>query len=65
MIDPLAAAGPHIKTGSLRALAVTTPQRNHRFGHPDANRRRVPATISRAGAACSRPPASPRAIVQS
>src|SRR5207247_11047174 len=31
MIDPLAAAGPHIKAGSLRALAVTTPQRNPSF----------------------------------
>jgi tripartite-type tricarboxylate transporter receptor subunit TctC len=27
MIDPLAASAPHIKSGSLRALAVTTPQR--------------------------------------
>ena len=27
MIDPLAAAGPHVKAGFLRALAVTTPQR--------------------------------------
>ena len=31
MIDPLAAAGPHIKSGLLRALAVTTPQRNTVF----------------------------------
>ncbi len=31
MIDPLAAASPHIKSGSLRALAVTTPQRNANF----------------------------------
>jgi tripartite-type tricarboxylate transporter receptor subunit TctC len=31
MIDPLAAAGPHIKSGSLRALAVSTPQRNPSF----------------------------------
>ena len=28
MIDPLAAAAPHIRAGLLRALAVTTPQRN-------------------------------------
>ncbi len=28
MIDPLAASAPHIKSGNLRALAVTTPQRN-------------------------------------
>jgi len=31
MIDPLAAAGPHIKGGFLRALAVTTAQRNPSF----------------------------------
>jgi tripartite-type tricarboxylate transporter receptor subunit TctC len=31
MIDPLAASAPHIKSGSLRALAVTTPQRNISF----------------------------------
>ena len=31
MIDPLAAGAPHIRAGSLRALAVTTPQRNHSF----------------------------------
>ena len=31
MIDPLAAAGPHIKAGFLRALAVTTAQRNPSF----------------------------------
>ncbi len=31
MIDPLAASAPHIKSGSLRALAVTTPQRNPAF----------------------------------
>ena len=31
MVDPLAAAGSHIKSGLLRALAVTTPQRNGAF----------------------------------
>ena len=31
MIDPLAASAPHIKSGALRALAVTTPQRNPSF----------------------------------
>ncbi len=31
MIDPLAAAGPHVKAGFLRALAVTTAQRNPSF----------------------------------
>jgi len=31
MIDPLAASAPHIKSGSLRALALTTPQSNISF----------------------------------
>ena len=31
MIDPLAASGPHIKSGLLRALAVTTRERNSSF----------------------------------
>jgi len=31
MIDPLAASAPHIRSGSLRALAVSTPQRNASF----------------------------------
>lgn len=31
MIDPLAASGPHIKSGLLRALAVTTRERNGSF----------------------------------
>ena len=31
MIDPLAASSPHIRSGTLRALAVTTPQRNPSF----------------------------------
>ena len=31
MIDPLAASSPHIKSGSLRALAVSTPQRSANF----------------------------------
>jgi len=41
MIDPLASGVAHIRSGSLRALAVTTPQRNASF--PD-----VP-TVSEAG----------------
>ncbi|HLX80330.1 MAG TPA: tripartite tricarboxylate transporter substrate binding protein [Burkholderiales bacterium] len=31
MIDPLAASAPHIRSGALRALAVSTPQRNANF----------------------------------
>jgi tripartite-type tricarboxylate transporter receptor subunit TctC len=31
MIDPLAAGAPHIRAGSVRALAVITRERNHSF----------------------------------
>jgi tripartite-type tricarboxylate transporter receptor subunit TctC len=33
MIDPLAASAPHIRSGLLRALAVTTPLRNPSFAN--------------------------------
>ncbi|MDB5808089.1 MAG: putative exported protein [Betaproteobacteria bacterium] len=65
MIDPLAAAGPHIKAGFLRGLAVTTSQRNPAF--PD-----VPTAIE-AGVAgydfsswggVFAPAGTPRAVVQ-
>ncbi len=65
MIDPLAAGAPHIRGGSLRALAVTTPQRNHSF--PD-----VP-TMGEAGVSgydfaswggVFVPAGTPRAVVQ-
>jgi tripartite-type tricarboxylate transporter receptor subunit TctC len=43
MIDPLAAAAPHVKSGTLRALAVSTPQRNPSFpGVPTAVEAGVP-----------------------
>ncbi len=43
MIDPLAAAAPHIKSGSLKALAVSTPQRNASFPNvPTATESGVP-----------------------
>lgn len=65
MIDPLAAGAPHIRGGTLRALAVTTPQRNPSF--PD-----VP-TVGEAGVAgydfaswggVFVPAGTPRAVVQ-
>ncbi len=65
MIDPLAAAGPHIKAGFLRAMAVTTAQRNPSF--PD-----IP-TAAEAGLAgydfsswggVFAPAGTPRAVVQ-
>ena len=43
MIDPLAASAPHIKSGSLRALAVSTPARNPQFPNlPTATEAAVP-----------------------
>ena len=43
MIDPLAASAPHIKAGSLRALAVSTPQRYPAFPDvPTATEKVVP-----------------------
>ena len=65
MIDPLAAGAPHIRAGLLRALAVTTPQRNPSF--PD-----VP-TVAESGVAgydfaswggVFVPAGTPRAVVQ-
>jgi hypothetical protein len=57
MIDPLAAAGPHVKAGFLRALAVTTAQRNPPIlTFQRRLKAACQATISRAGAACLRPP---------
>jgi tripartite-type tricarboxylate transporter receptor subunit TctC len=65
MIDPLAAGAGHIRAGSLRALAVTTPQRNPSF--PD-----VP-TVGEAGLSGYEfaswggvfvPAGTPRAVVQ-
>ena len=43
MIDPLAASAPHIKSGTLRALAVSTPARNAQFPNvPTATEGAVP-----------------------
>jgi tripartite-type tricarboxylate transporter receptor subunit TctC len=65
MIDPLAASGPHVRAGFLRALAVTTPQRNPSF--PDIP---TPAEGGLSGYDFSSwggvfaPAGTPRAIVQ-
>jgi tripartite-type tricarboxylate transporter receptor subunit TctC len=57
MIDPLAASSPHIKSGSLRALAVTTPQRNANFPNvPTAIEAGVPGYDFASWGACSRRP---------
>jgi len=65
MIDPLAAAGPHIKAGNLRALAVTTPQRSPSF--PDiltATEGGVPGYDFSSWGGVFAPAGTPRAIVQ-
>lgn len=65
MIDPLAACAPHIRAGSLRALAVTTRERNASF--PDL------PTVVESGVAgydfaswggVFAPKGTPRAVVQ-
>ena len=65
MIDPLAAAGPHIRAGFLRALAVTTPQRNPSF--PDigtAAENGVAGYDFSSWGGVFAPAGTPRAIVQ-
>ena len=65
MIDPLAAAGPHIKAGFLRGLAVTTSQRYPSF--PDvstATEAGVPGYDFSSWGGVFAPAGTPRAIVQ-
>ncbi len=65
MIDPLAAAGPHIKAGFLRGLAVTTPQRNPSFPDiPTAIEGGVPGYDFSSWGGVFAPAGTPRAIVQ-
>jgi tripartite-type tricarboxylate transporter receptor subunit TctC len=65
MIDPLAAAGPHIKAGLLRALAVSTPQRNPSFPDvPTATEGAVPGYDFSSWGGVFAPAGTPRAIVQ-
>ena len=64
MIDPLAASSPHIKAGSLRALAVTTPQRNPNFPNvPTAIEAGVPGYDFASWGGVFAPAATPRDIV--
>ena len=64
MIDPLAASSPHIKAGSLRALAVTTPQRNPNFPNvPTAVEAGVPGYDFASWGGVFAPAATPRDIV--
>jgi len=65
MIDPLAAAGPHIKAGNLRALAVTTPQRSQSFPDiPTATEGGLPGYDFSSWGGVFAPAGTPRAIVQ-
>jgi tripartite-type tricarboxylate transporter receptor subunit TctC len=64
MIDPLAASAPHIKSGSLRALAVSTAQRNPSFPNvPTAIEAGVPGYDFASWGGVFAPAATPREIV--
>lgn len=64
MIDPLAASAPHIKSGLLRALAVTTPQRNGVFPSiPTAIEAGVAGYDFASWGGLFAPAATPRAVV--
>jgi len=65
MIDPLAASAPHIKGGSLRALAVTTPQRNPSFPNvPTAVEAGIPGYDFASWGGLFAPAGTPRDIVK-
>ena len=64
MIDPLAASAPHIRSGSLRALAVTTPQRNPSFPDlPTAMEAGVPGYDFSSWGGLFAPAGTPRAVI--
>jgi tripartite-type tricarboxylate transporter receptor subunit TctC len=64
MIDPLAASAPHIKSGSLRALAVSTPQRNASFPNvPTATEGAVPGYDFASWGGLFAPAGTPRDVV--
>jgi len=64
MIDPLAASAPHIKSGALRALAVSTPQRNASFPNvPTATEAGVPGYDFASWGGVFAPAGTPREIV--
>lgn len=65
MIDPLAAGAPHIRAGLLRALAVTTAQRNSAFPDvPTAAESGVPGYDFASWGGVFAPAGTPRAVVQ-
>jgi tripartite-type tricarboxylate transporter receptor subunit TctC len=64
MIDPLAASSPHIKSGALRALAVSTPQRNASFPNvPTAIEAGVPGYDFASWGGLFAPAGTPREVV--
>jgi tripartite-type tricarboxylate transporter receptor subunit TctC len=64
MIDPLAAAAPHIKSGNLRALAVSTLQRNPSFPSvPTAIEAGVPGYDFASWGGLFAPAGTPREVV--
>ena len=65
MIDPLAAAAPHIKAGTLRALAVSTRERNPSFPDvPTASESGIAGYDFSSWGGMLAPAGTPRAIVQ-
>ena len=65
MIDPLAAASPHIRAGLLRALAVSTPQRNPSFPDvPAAAEAGLPGYDFASWGGMFAPAGTPRTVVQ-
>jgi tripartite-type tricarboxylate transporter receptor subunit TctC len=63
MIDPLAAASPHIRSGLLRALAVSTPQRNPAFPDVPAAAEVLPGYDFASWGGVFAPAGTPRDIV--
>ena len=64
MIDPLAASAPHIRAGTLRALAVSTPQRNASFPEvPTAVEAGVPGYDFASWGGVFAPAGTPRDVV--
>ena len=63
MIDPLAAAAPHIRSGLLRGLAVSTPQRNPSFPDIPAAAEIMPGYQFSSWGGVFAPARTPRAIV--
>jgi tripartite-type tricarboxylate transporter receptor subunit TctC len=65
MIDPLAAGAPHIRAGTLRALAVTTQQRNPSFPDvPTATEAGLTGYEFASWGGVFVPAGTPRAVVQ-